>query len=138
MKTPTAARVIPTPIHGVLDYTVGTLIAIAPWLFGFAKRKPETIIPLLLGSGAFVYSLLTDYELGLFDVLTMRTHLMIDFASGILLASAPWLFGFAKRNWLPHLLLGILEIAAVLLTDPEPYKKRIFPGLQAGLKAAIA
>lgn len=29
-------RVIPTRVHGVLDYTIGLLLIVAPWLFGFA------------------------------------------------------------------------------------------------------
>ncbi len=37
-------------------------------------------------------------------------------AGGALLALSPWLFGFADDVWLPHLIFGILEIGASLLT----------------------
>ena len=29
-------RFIPTQIHGGLDYLIGVILIIAPWLFGFA------------------------------------------------------------------------------------------------------
>ena len=30
-------RLIPTKVHGVLDYGLGTLLVLAPWLLGFAE-----------------------------------------------------------------------------------------------------
>jgi len=47
-------------------------------------------------------------------------HLMLDTASGVLLAASPWLFGFADRVYLPHLLLGLFEIAASSMTRLTP------------------
>jgi hypothetical protein len=53
----------------------------------------------------------------------MRTHLMIDLMTGIFLAVSPWLFGFADEVYLPHLVLGILEVGAALFTKTEPSKR---------------
>ncbi len=61
-----------------------------------------------------------DYELGLVKQLSMRTHLGLDLASGVLLAASPWLFGFSDYVTTPHLVLGILEIGASLMTKTEP------------------
>lgn len=113
-------RFIPTKVHGVLDYTVGGFIAASPWIFRFAKGGAETMVPLVAGKGAVVYSLLTDYEWGVKRVIPMRTHLMLDLASGVLLAASPWLFRFLKKVWLPHLVMGLFEIGAALLTKEEP------------------
>jgi hypothetical protein len=74
----------------------------------------------ILGVSAIIYSLLTNYELGVSRMISMRTHLMLDLMSGILLAASPWLFGFADYVWEPHLILGILEIGAALMTRREP------------------
>lgn len=115
---------IPTRVHGIIDYAVGALLIVAPYLLGFADRTPAQWIPMLLGLAALVYSLLTDYELGLVKILPMQAHLGLDIASGILLTASPWLFGFADRIWWPHVVVGLAEIAIPLLTDSKPYHAR--------------
>lgn len=113
-------RFIPTRTHGILDYIVGALLILAPWLLGFAQGGAETWVPVLLGLGAILYSLFTDYELGAVRRISMSTHLALDFASGVLLAVSPWLFGFADLVYLPHLLIGLFEIGASLMTERAP------------------
>jgi hypothetical protein len=104
----------------MLDYGMGALLIVAPWLLGFADGGPEMWVPILLGAGVIVYSLLTDYELGVARAIPMSTHLALDAAGGVLLAASPWLFGFADDVWVPHLVLGILEIGASLMTRTRP------------------
>jgi hypothetical protein len=116
-------RVINTRVHGVLDYLVALILIGAPWIFGFMQNGAETWVPVALGLSAIVYSLLTNYELGAARVLSMKTHLGLDIASGILLALSPWIFGFSDYVFVPHLVLGVLEIGAALMTDPSPYRK---------------
>lgn len=113
-------RFIPTKVHGFLDYAMGAILIAAPWLLGFAIGGAETWVPVVLGAGAILYSLLTDYELGIARMIPMRVHLGLDAASGLLLAASPWIFGFADHVYLPHLVLGIAEIGAALLTETAP------------------
>jgi hypothetical protein len=110
-------RIIPTKVHGVLDYLVGLLLIAAPWAFGFAQGGAETWVPVVLGAGALVYSLITDYELGVVRAISMRTHLVLDAMSGLLLLASPWIFGFADRVYVPHVVLGAFEILAALMTQ---------------------
>lgn len=109
--------IIPTPVHGMLDYVVGIFLIAMPWIFhlspGFA-----TWIPVALGAAAVVYSIFTDYEWGIVNVIPLRVHLSMDLISGILLALSPWLFGFAEHVYQPHLYFGVLEIVVTLLTRP--------------------
>jgi hypothetical protein len=107
-----------------MDYLMGALLIAAPWLFDFADGGAETWVPVILGAGAIVYSLMTDYELGASRTISMRTHLTLDLLSGILLAASPWLFGFADYVYEPHLILGILEIGAALMTKRVPSNER--------------
>lgn len=113
-------RLITTRTHGVMDYTMGILLIIAPWLLGFAEGGAETWVPVILGLGTIFYSLLTSYEYGAADVISMKGHLWIDGFGGLFLALSPWLFGFAELVYLPHLVLGLLEVGAALITDPVP------------------
>ena len=117
-------RFIPTRTHGVLDYLVGALLIAAPWLFGFARGGAETWVPVALGAGAFLYSLFTDYELGVVRRIPMPVHLGLDLGSGLLLAVSPWLFGFAAFVWVPHLVFGLLEVGAALMTKRVPPSAR--------------
>lgn len=110
-------KVIPTRVHGILDYLVGALLIAAPWLFNFDRGGPETWVPVALGAGAILYSLVTDYELGLARVIPMKTHLALDMANGLLLAASPWLFGFDEYVWMPHLVLGLIEIGTAAMTQ---------------------
>lgn len=109
-------KIISTKVHGVLDYMMGVFLIASPWIFGFAYTGMQLWTPVILGIMMILYSLMTDYELGLSDNMSMRTHLVLDFISGALLAASPWLFGFADIVYLPHLVLGILEIGAAALT----------------------
>lgn len=70
-----------------------------------------------------VYSVCTNYELGLVRGISMRTHLGLDYMSGALLALSPWLFGFSEEVYLPHVIMGLLEIGVAAVTDPVPSKE---------------
>lgn len=113
-------RFLSTKAHGVLDYLVGALLIAAPWLFGFARGGAETWIFVILGAGALMYSLLTNYELGAVKKIPMPMHLILDAMSGILLAASPWLFGFSDYVSTPHVVFGLFEIGASLITQKTP------------------
>jgi hypothetical protein len=113
-------RFIPTRTHGIVDYVTGATLAAVPWLFHFDDEDAATNIMVTLGAGALAYSLLTDYELGAKKVIPMDTHLKLDAASGVLLAASPWLFGFARRVWVPHVIFGVFEVIASLSTRRSP------------------
>ena len=113
-------RFIPTRVHGIIDYIVGILLVIVPYVLGFADGTAAQYIPQLLGVGAIAYSLLTRYELGALKLLPMPAHLGLDFASGAFLAASPWLFGFAEGVYLPHLIVGLMEIGAAVTTETRP------------------
>lgn len=118
-------RLIPTRVHGILDYLMGAFLVITPWVFGFWRNGAESWVPIWLGASAILYSLLTNYELGPVKLLSMRTHLGLDLASGAFLALSPWIFGFNNYVYIPHVVLGLLEIGASLMTDPVPYTKTV-------------
>ena len=119
---------IPTKVHGVLDYVVGVALILAPMIFGFAAfGGAAVVIPRILGIALIVYSIFTDYELGLIKALPMKAHLTIDFVAAAFLALSPWLFGFSGASlnvWLPHLVVGIVVILVVLASSSTPeYEK---------------
>ncbi|MGG5887170.1 SPW repeat domain-containing protein [Falsiroseomonas sp. HC035] len=82
-------RFIPTRIHGVLDYLMGALLIVVPYLLGFADGTAAQWVPQILGAGAIIYSLLTNYEHSAVRVIPMPMHLVLDTGSGVLLAASP-------------------------------------------------
>ena len=119
-------RFIPTKIHGLLDYLSAGLFLLSPWLFGFADGGAAQYVPMGVGAFVLVYSLLTNYELGLVRRLSMPTHLALDLGvSGLFLGASPWLFGFADEVYLPHLLFGLFSVSAGLFTHKVPYDGRV-------------
>ncbi len=116
---------LPTRVHGMLDYLMGVLLAASPWVLGFGRGGAETWVPVALGAGLVVYSLLTDYELGAVRRLPMTVHLWLDGIAGVLLAASPWMLGFDHQVWIPHVAFGVAEAAAALVTDTIPsYERR--------------
>jgi hypothetical protein len=113
-------RLIPTKVHGVLDYLSGALLIASPWLFDFADHDTARWVAIAVGIAVLGLSIFTDYELGLVKQIPMSAHLTMDMLAGALLAASPWLFGFSDRVYLPHLILGLMEIGAGLLTQRTP------------------
>jgi hypothetical protein len=111
---------ITTRVHGILDYSVGILLLLLPHICGFADVRPAASVTMTLGVTTLLYSLSTRYELGLFPLIPMKGHLLLDGLSAAFLILSPWLLGFAERVYLPHVLMGLLEIGAVLMTQTEP------------------
>ena len=109
-----------TRVHGFLDYVVSLFLLASPWLLDFHQSGTATWVVIVLGGGALLYSLFTDYEAGVVKQIPMPVHLALDGFNGVLLAVSPWLFGFAETTWKPHLLLGLMEIAVVLLSKRRP------------------
>jgi hypothetical protein len=116
-------KTIPTYAHGILDYVAGIILLIAPNLFGFAHLGAPALVARWAGIILIVQSLFTNYELGLFKILPMRTHLTIDYILGIFLVISPWLFRFNHQPvnvWLPHVIVGILACLLAFMTQTEP------------------
>jgi hypothetical protein len=109
-------KVIGTRAHGYLDYIVGIALIAAPWIFGFYQGGAESWVPIILGVTTILYSLFTDYELGAVRKINMSTHLAMDVISGILLAVSPWVLDFDETVWLPHVVVGVLEIVVASMT----------------------
>lgn len=117
-------RFIPTKIHGILDYLMSLILISSPWLLNFDRNGAETWVPVILGVAVILYSLVTDYEMGVSRTVSMRTHLYLDLLGGVFLAASPWIFGFNDYVSTPHVVLGIAEIGASLMTKMHPSNEK--------------
>jgi hypothetical protein len=114
-----------TRVHGILDYLLGALLIASPWVLGFATGGPAQWVPLGVGTAVVLYSLFTDYELGVVRKIQVPAHLLLDALGGVLLIVSPWLFGFDEWVWMPHVVFGAIELLAAMLTHTIPsYERR--------------
>ena len=129
-------RFIPTRFHAPLDYIVGVALIAAPWIFQFSEHTAASAVAIVLGIGLILYSLFTNYELGVWKVAPMAVHNLIDVVAGAFLAASPWLFGFADESlnvWLPHVVVGLAAIFLGLTTKQAGgYSYRKAPRAAAG------
>ncbi len=135
------AQVIPTKVHGVVDYATSGALLAAPEIFRLKDVRASALAPRLAGAAATVYSALTDYELGVVKALPMKAHLALDAASGALLAASPWVLRYRRhgvRHWLPHTLVGVSEVAVALTSRTDLDNGRRGRGKKALVALAIA
>jgi hypothetical protein len=123
-------RIIHTRLHGMLDYPVGVLLVVAPWLFGFSGESGTakwTFV--VIGAVVLATSAMTNYELGALHLVPMHIHLWTDALTGVVLALSPWIFGYADdagvNAWLPALIIGILELGVAAMSDPWPAREDV-------------
>lgn len=109
-------RFIQMSAHNVIDYIYGALISASPWLMGFAGNGAETYIPLAAGLAIVILSLLTNYRYSLKKTVAYNAHLTLELIVGIFLAASPWLFGFYKGIYLPHLISGMTGVLLSMMS----------------------
>jgi hypothetical protein len=103
-------KVIPTYVHGFIDYVIGVFLIVMPWIFEFPTEENETLIPAFIGVGIIGYSLATNYEYGALKVISMNSHRRLDYLAGCILGLSPWLFGFHRMIHLPHVVIGFFIV----------------------------
>ena len=110
-------RFMSTRAHGMMDWVMGPVLIALPFALGLDIGWPEGWIFLVLGIGMLLLTAFTDYELGLVRKIPVTTHLTMDAVAGALLAVSPWLFGFSDRIWVPHLVLGLIDLGTSFMTQ---------------------
>ena len=127
-------RFISTKTHATLDYVNGILLMVIPLFWLDQAAAPSAIwTPVIVGALMFLQALMTDFEYSLSNSISIPAHLGVDIVAGIVLAASPWIFGFSDIVWIPHVVLGAIEILAALTTQmhrSEPARDRHGRGRQ--------
>ncbi len=89
-------RFITQKMHAFLDYPVALSLMALPFLLKLGSSHPLALwLGVATGVAAFVLTLLTDHELGVFRVLSYSIHLKVDFLVGVVFVVAPIVLGFS-------------------------------------------
>lgn len=124
-------RFMPTRVHGIIDWLMGLLLIALPWILGFARGGPESALPVAVGAAGLIVTFFTNHEYGVVRRIPMTAHLAVDGVAGAVLAASPWIFGFADVVWVPHVILGLTELAAAFVTETSPADQRRATGGRA-------
>jgi hypothetical protein len=99
-------RIIPTRIHGMLDYLMGVALISLPFVLNW--DYPENLMLWILGGATIALAFLTRYELGFLPVIPMAWHLALDFFVGAFLVVAP--FAYSRIDAVPGYVMMALGI----------------------------
>jgi uncharacterized membrane protein HdeD (DUF308 family) len=104
---------VPLVLHGLLEYGVGVLLIASSSLFSL-DSTPRAV-GILLGAVVLVIAAVTDMPTALIRRLPLGTHILIDYAMGVLLIAAPFIFSFSDDEGALAVFLAI-GIAYLTLT----------------------
>lgn len=106
---------VPLALHGLLEYGIGVLLIASSSLFSF-DSLPRAV-GILLGAGIVALAALSDLPTALMRRVPLGSHIVLDYALGVLLVASPFLFGFSDDAgalaFFVVVGLGYLVLAAV-------------------------
>jgi hypothetical protein len=108
-------------LHAILDYGMAFMLLL-PWIVNFNDKSPDSILFFFLGSIIIIYSLMTDYELGMVKLIPMGTHRVFDFVSGLILVLTPLLFEVYSYYLYWPAMLGVLMILLSVFSSSVSYR----------------
>lgn len=114
-------KMISLDFHALMDYLLGTLLLVSPWIFGFSHEGDPSLVMMGMGIALVLYGIMTDYEFGLIAIIPFEVHLGLDIAFGVFLIASPWIFDFAAQVYAPPVVFGLVPIIVALFTNnPRP------------------
>jgi len=125
-----AARLLPWPVHEIVDYLAGVFLVLSAFLFGF-RDTPAFPVLLAVGVLLLAVAVLTGGRFGVVDVVPKPVHAALDYVIGFFLIGAPFLFGFEDVDDALYcsLFTGLALLVISLLTA---YPQRAAAGATGG------
>lgn len=113
-------KIISTRLHGILDYATA-FILILPWIVDYHPTSEDTWILAASGTFIFIYSIITNYEVGMLKLLPMKGHMILDVLVSAFLIVAPFIFSLPHyTNW--TMIVGVVGLITTVLSTATPYK----------------
>lgn len=114
-------RFLPQHIHGALDYVVAVTLIVVPFILNLRQDSEFAHwLSVAAGVGLFLYSLATDYSVGVVSAISIRQHLALDFMAGALFVILAVVAGFETEAAVFYGVIGAAVLAVVAVTDLGP------------------
>lgn len=92
--------------HAWIDCPIALLLVVAPFLL--VLTTPIAIgLSVVTGIAAFILTVLTDHDTGLFKVIPYKLHMIVDGIVGATFVIAPFILGFRGLEMAYFLVLGV-------------------------------
>jgi hypothetical protein len=116
----TGIKIISPTVHSLFDYAFFVLFVVAPSVFELTGVFAYGAYGLALAY--FLLSITTRYVGGLFDVLSLRVHAVLELLIALGMIASPWLFQFAGQPVVRNLfvLFGVVIFIVWILTRYKP------------------
>lgn len=113
-------RFVTKQIHAYLDYPVAVALISLPFILGLGTFNSLAFyLSVVTGIAAFILTLLTNHQLGLYRVIPYKGHLMVDAIVGIVFVTAPFAFSFEGLDAYYYWISGGAVLTVVSLHKPE-------------------
>ncbi|GGH22445.1 hypothetical protein [Mucilaginibacter phyllosphaerae] len=121
-------KLISPKLHGIIDYALIVFLFFSPVLF--AMPKHVATYTYLLATAQLVLTVITDYSFGMFRMVKLRVHQIIEIVLSIAMVTAAFtLFEYDERTQPYYAGLGVFWFIIAVFTD---YSKS-----RDGIKAPI-
>lgn len=113
-------RFVTKTMHAYLDYPVAASLIGMPLLLQLGQSNPAARwLSMATGVAAFVLTLFTDHQLGVFRILPYSVHLAVDSLVGVVFVFAPLFLGFSGLDALYYWANAAAVLTVVSLHKPE-------------------
>ncbi len=86
--------------HAINDFVALSFVLVSPWLFSYSEHSLATAYAIAMFIGGILLNVVSDYPLGLFKVLPMKWHRMIELTTPGIFIVTPWLL-FSDAGAMP-------------------------------------
>lgn len=101
-------------MHGVIEYVVGVLFIVAPFLFSFDETS-ATAASIVVGLVLLAFTSLSELPTGLVRSISVGVHVTADIVLAVLLVALPFVLGFRDET-APTALFIIIGVLHLLVT----------------------
>jgi VIT1/CCC1 family predicted Fe2+/Mn2+ transporter len=105
---------IPIFVHGLIEYAVGVLFIIAPFLFNFDSGA-ATALSIIVGVAVITITATSGLPTSLIGSISRPAHVVLDYLLAVLLIASPFVFGFSDETG-PTVFFIALGLAHLLIT----------------------
>ncbi len=125
--TPKVLREGPIPLgaHGLVEYGLGALLIVAPFLFGF-DSDAAVAVGIVGGVLVIVFAAVSDTPTGLVRRVPAVVHVAVDYALAAALIAVPFVADFSDEGGPTgfFIALGIAHLLVTIGTRFKPARER--------------